>query len=274
MAKAQVNKLPALGNDDFKPLYAQLTDAISQYIKNESLVPGDPIPSENDLIKHYGVSRMTVRLAIQRLATQGAIRKIQGKGTFVAESLLTGFVQAGQSLEDNLAREGITVENDLLEAALFKEPIALWLNELQMPKGSPLFKIKRLKRADQRPLGIEVRYFPIPIASLFRIEEFTATPMIEILNSNKETEVHRAVFRLHGESLLEHYTEILEVADGAQGLVQMETYYNKSDEPVMTGKIVLLSDRVELRYESKKPDSFSENLEMVEQPYVVVSQQK
>ena len=80
-----MSELKDLSRDDYKPLYAQLGDILIEYIECNGLKPGDPIPSENELIRRYGISSATVRLAMQRLATEGIINRIQGKGTFVAE---------------------------------------------------------------------------------------------------------------------------------------------------------------------------------------------
>ena len=88
----KLKPLPPLQKDDFKPLYAQLTEAIGQYIKLNNLGPGAPLPSETDIMNHYGVSRVTARQALQRLATEGLVKKVQGKGTFVAEPRITGIL--------------------------------------------------------------------------------------------------------------------------------------------------------------------------------------
>ena len=60
-----LNDLIPLRKDEYKPLYAQISDALIDYIKRKGLKPGDPFPSETDIIEKYGVSRTTVRIAFQ-----------------------------------------------------------------------------------------------------------------------------------------------------------------------------------------------------------------
>ena len=65
------------------PLVYQLGQAIRERIVAGEYRPGQPIPTEDQLQKFYGVSRTTVRLALAKLVNEGYIRRQQGKGTFV-----------------------------------------------------------------------------------------------------------------------------------------------------------------------------------------------
>jgi GntR family transcriptional regulator len=244
--------LPSLEKDTYTPLYAQLSNIIENYIKTNQLQPGDPLPSESDLIQHYNVSRMTVRIGFQRLATAGLIKKVQGKGTFVAEPKIKAQLRGGLSIEESLADQGFTINSELLEASVFHEPIQLFLDELGLPSGGSAFKLIMLKKVGQIPIGVEIRYLPVEIASRFQTKDFENQLILNLLNSHPETEVHRIKYRVTGESLLERYTDFLNVPDGSLGLVQFETHYNYKDKAIMTGKMILLAEQVEMTYEIRK----------------------
>lgn len=66
-----------------RPLYMQLVDMLELKIR-ESMSPNDKLLSERELSEHYGVSRITVRLALKELEIRGLIYKKQGKGTYVS----------------------------------------------------------------------------------------------------------------------------------------------------------------------------------------------
>ena len=68
------------------PLYLQLKNQIKKEIRTGLLKAGDKLPSEAQLQKEYGMSRVTVRNAMEELAAEGYIIKVQGKGSFVANS--------------------------------------------------------------------------------------------------------------------------------------------------------------------------------------------
>ena len=66
-------------------LYQQVKDFIAGRIQDGTWRPGDKLPSENDLVGQFGMSRMTVNRALRELVEQGRIRRVAGVGSFVAD---------------------------------------------------------------------------------------------------------------------------------------------------------------------------------------------
>src|SRR5215831_10982777 len=66
------------------PLYRQLLGSIDARIRKGDWGAGGQLPSERDLSEQFGVSRSTVRQALEQLSSAGLLKKIQGRGTFVA----------------------------------------------------------------------------------------------------------------------------------------------------------------------------------------------
>lgn len=67
--------------------YLQLAAEIRADIQTGRLVPGDPLPTEHDLVERHGVSRFTVREALRQLAADGLVRRRRGSGTVVAADM-------------------------------------------------------------------------------------------------------------------------------------------------------------------------------------------
>ena len=67
----------------YTPKYVQIEDHIISEIRNGRLKTGDRIPSEAELVRMFGVSRITVTTAIKELTARGILVRRQGKGTFV-----------------------------------------------------------------------------------------------------------------------------------------------------------------------------------------------
>ncbi|SDD03502.1 DNA-binding transcriptional regulator, LacI/PurR family [Paenibacillus sp. UNCCL117] len=78
MKNARVRKKPN------QQLYLQIADKVIGIIQSRRLRPHDPVPSEGELAKLFGVSRMTSKLALERLATQGVVYRLPRRGTFLA----------------------------------------------------------------------------------------------------------------------------------------------------------------------------------------------
>ena len=68
------------------PLYDRVRDALHARILNGTYPPGSRLPTEHELCESHGVSRITIRQALERLRQEGWVEKIHGQGTFVQRS--------------------------------------------------------------------------------------------------------------------------------------------------------------------------------------------
>lgn len=100
--KRQKGKYMALGPEvHAAPLYAKIKHQIRQMIQSGELAPNAKVPSENLLVKQFDVSRMTVHRALRELKEEGAVVRISGVGTFVADAQPKGHLIT----INNIARE-------------------------------------------------------------------------------------------------------------------------------------------------------------------------
>ena len=76
--------LVLIDHDAAMPLWRQLADVLRQEIGSGKLQPGRVIPSETTLMQEHGLARGTVRKAIDALADEGLVLRVQGRGTYVA----------------------------------------------------------------------------------------------------------------------------------------------------------------------------------------------
>jgi GntR family transcriptional regulator len=118
------------------------------------LSPGDALPSDAELCAEFGVSRMTARNAMQRLADDGLVMRVPGRGSFVAQPpahrradrLLT----FSREMERRGRRPSSRVLNREIRPASTDEASALGVRE-----GDPVVEVRRLRRADDEPIAIE-----------------------------------------------------------------------------------------------------------------------
>jgi len=101
-----------------EPLYAQVARDLAGHVRRGTMPAGHRLPPEPALAKAYGVNRLTVREALTSLIRQGLVRRVQGVGSFVAEAPVRHRVGGDEaSLTESMRRQGLTVRQDLLEAA-------------------------------------------------------------------------------------------------------------------------------------------------------------
>jgi len=251
---AQWEQLPELDRNDYKPLYVQLSELLAKYILSNKLCEGDLLPSENELLSRYEVSRSTVRQAMQHLEAQEIISKIRGKGTFVSDSKNRKCVRGFQNFEETLAEQGLILSNILLQfESVYPSPDCA--KNLRIAPGSQVFLIRRLKVSNGEPLALEERFLPAEIGSQFTGSDFKEKPVFNIVETHAELEIVRVTYTITATLLTEEEAKLLKVDIGTPALRRMGAYHGHGGRPIMYGSLVFLPDKTELQYEFQKNDN-------------------
>jgi GntR family transcriptional regulator len=140
------------------PLYAQVKETLQREIE-QNMQPGQNLPIEPELEKRFGVSRVTVRRALEELESDGLIIRKQGRGTFVREPKiaqeLTQLKSWGESIrQSGLEPQTVSSEIDVLEPTLEIS------QSLALPPGTKLVRVRRLRFANGDPICIMTNYLP------------------------------------------------------------------------------------------------------------------
>lgn len=197
------------------PLYLQLQRRIGDAMAAGRLAPGDSLPAERDMAQMTGLSRVTVRKAVQALVEGGLLVQRRGSGTLVAPkverleqalSLLTSFTE-------DMARRGRSVESVWLSRVI-TVPSPEEMMALGLGSGEQVARLERVRRSDGVPLAIEraslsASTLPDPASvqtSLYAELEFRGLRPV------------RAVQRISASSLGPRDAELLGVPTGAAGL--------------------------------------------------------
>ena len=150
------------------PLVYQLGEAIRDKIVRGEYDPGQPIPTEERLQKFYGVSRITVRLALAKLVNEGYIRRQQGKGTYVNPR---GLVTKGKPKPFSRDMFGVKSTTKIIQSAGMKVRTQVLRFAREMPSNEvaerlgisekdSVLHFERLRYADDKPLVLEKSWIP------------------------------------------------------------------------------------------------------------------
>jgi DNA-binding GntR family transcriptional regulator len=143
------------------PLYAQLRDALARQVAEGGLRPGDQFPTEAAIQSRYRVSRATVRQALADLESSGTIRRVQGRGTFVAAPkirhvpLLASFAELASS-------QGFTPSHHVLASSVEEAPADV-ASELGLEQGARCRFLRRLFLADDKAVGLAETWLPLDV---------------------------------------------------------------------------------------------------------------
>jgi GntR family transcriptional regulator len=150
-------EIATLTYDSFMPLYFQLKEIFLEKIESEELREGDMIPSENELQRMYGVSRATVRKAIELLVYEGFMEKRKGRGTFVKRRKIEEKLPVLKSFTEEMA--GRSASKRVLSVKYVK-PTPEVRARLCLSSGEEVFSLRRLMIVDDKPLGVLHSYVP------------------------------------------------------------------------------------------------------------------
>jgi GntR family transcriptional regulator len=144
-----------------QPAYLRAQEAVLELVRAEGLAPGARIPSERDLARRLGISRMTVRHGMENLVRAGVLERDSTNGTRVASLRVVRVMDSHRafSMSQMVRSAGAEPGSRLLMfARLDPEPdIAAKLN---LSAGAAAVMIRRLRSADGLPICIETSHLP------------------------------------------------------------------------------------------------------------------
>lgn len=140
------------------PLYFQISRCLEDAVDRGGLTPGERLPNEIDFAELLGVSRPTMRRALDELVEKGLLTRKQGVGTRVANAQVRRRV-ALTSLHDDLAAAGRSPRTQVLclDTACVDRHAA---RALGLPADVPVVHCERLRLADGRPLAVLRNWLP------------------------------------------------------------------------------------------------------------------
>jgi GntR family transcriptional regulator len=223
-SRAQEPDLPAR----FVPRYYEIEQALRTRIAD--LKPNDPLPSDAMLCEEFGVSRMTARNAVQRLAQEGLVYRVPGRGTFVAEPPVHR--QAGNllSFTEEMRRRGREPSSRLIGREV-REPRPAEAAGLQLKPGAEVVAIRRLRLADGEPVAYEEAVFPATLAPLLLAADLERRSLHDTLVSGGHVPTQGRA-RLGAEPATREDAELLAVAPGAALLVEKRVIHDQDGRPL------------------------------------------
>jgi GntR family transcriptional regulator len=217
------------------PLYYQLENVLREKITSGAFEPGDKMPTESELIDEYGVSRITVRQALQALSEDGLIERKQGRGTLVAarksrKKRFTGTIHLTGSL-DELIEMGMdtpvkVLEMNRVEADQHEAEL------LELKVGTPIYRLKRLRLNEGKPFGMIINYLPEDIGSQLTMAELSSGALLHTMETKLGLNLDNAIQQIHAELADPYVAKLLDVRVGTALLSIERTVYTDENKPV------------------------------------------
>jgi GntR family transcriptional regulator len=228
------------------PLHAQLRTAILDAIEGGLWVPGDRLPSENDFCRRFDISRTTVRQALTMLELEGALRREQGRGTFVAEPAATsGFLQSTAGFQEDAERAGHVVTSQVLTRTVERMPP--WAAAgLECEPGTHGVLLERVRSVDGQAVMLARTWLILDVAAGVLAADMATSSLYRVLREQHGVtaqEGRRSVEAVVAESPV---AELLEVPLGSPLLLVEAATRDQDQRPFECYRAWHRSDRSRL----------------------------
>ncbi|MGH7121180.1 MAG: GntR family transcriptional regulator [Acetobacteraceae bacterium] len=233
-----------------EPLYVRLKIALRDLI-GKGLGVGDRLPTEIELCREYGLSRITVRQALNALVNEGAIERKQGRGTFVAAPKQAESVPYFGSFTEEVAADGHRGSTRLVSAAIVNADARV-ASRLQIPLHRPTWKIRRIRMSDGRPVCYQVSYVPQALLPNALRTEFRYGSLYEFLERALGEPISDAGENIQAMLADPYRAALLDVRPGAPLLVLERTVSSKSGRIVEYNRSFYNALTVHLTLRSKR----------------------
>ncbi|MEN9862506.1 MAG: GntR family transcriptional regulator [Polynucleobacter sp.] len=236
-------KTPPLGKTGLDgaspdPLYQQLADRLVQAITNGTLVAGQQVPSESELTETYGISRVTVRQALQLLVKSGQLVAKRGKGTFVARTTLQQDLSSLQGFHEALKSQGVEPQTELLNF-----DATGGLSSKQLPESADLpLLLRRKYSVDGEAFAVVEAFLPSKAAE---IGKKLAEKMVvyDILQKYLGVRIGKADVAIECSHPTPQIAKELKLSKNGHVLLMRRTSYSTSGEICEHMRISIVPDR-------------------------------
>jgi GntR family transcriptional regulator len=164
------------------PLYHKVYLLLRQRLLDGVYATEQALPGENALAQEYGVSRLTIRRALDTLAQDGLVSRRQGRGTFAQAPAQLSAPQQGTSVDAlmaHLARMGMHTQVKLLELAVEPAPPGV-AARLEIAPGTPVHRSVRVRSYKGEPFSYLQTYVPDGIGRRISKKALASKPLLQI----------------------------------------------------------------------------------------------
>lgn len=226
------------------PLYRQVQNRIEDLIHANGRPEKIPL-SDAYLAEHFGVSRITVRRAVDELVDAGVLYRIQGVGTFVRsrklreqltlKSFLDPWAHGGGRLDVRVGRfERIVADREIAD-------------RLSVLVGEPVIYVQRLRFRRKTLVAVDDRYLRASDGRQLTAQDILTLALVDYLRNRAQIEITNGEMDIEARAADQREAKMLSIKKGQPILFRRVTFFAPQQQPVLTGVSVYRADCVSYR---------------------------
>lgn len=242
-----------LERDSAIPLYQQLDEILRARISSGEWAPSQRIPSENELNRIYGLSRMTVRGVLNKLTADGLLLRVPGKGTYVAHDKISAVSPAYRGIREQLEVLGYDITTRLisLEQGPAPQPVR---ERLHLDPDERVFALVRLRSVDGEPLSVHRSFVPARLAPTLDELDVVGEQLCVVLEDTFALAMNDVAETLEAVAVSKTDSDLLHLGHGAPVLQLTDVITDPGGVAFEYSTIVFRGDRMRLQFDySRRP---------------------
>lgn len=223
------------------PLYAQVSEMVRLLVEDGTFHTGDLIPSENEISRYTGISRMTVRRGLQDLVREGILEAVSGKGYSATARRIHLAGGVLRSFTRELEGMGLRPHSRVLECRMIRDDPVVHVI-FGKPAQMPLLRIRRLRSGNDEPLAVETAWFDPVLVPGLEQEDLSAS-IYATIREKCGIVLRRAEQTIQACSVDPEQAELLGVDPGSAVLKIRRTTRDRMGRIIEFVESVIRSDR-------------------------------
>ena len=222
---------------------SQIKVALERLIESGELEEGERLPVERRLAEQLGISRLTVRQALDDLARSGVVTRRQGSGTYVNGNQIQGSLRVLAGFTDEMSGDAHSMTTRVIELG-FQTPDATVRKELDIDASAiGAVKLVRVRTVDGVPSTYETSWMPRSIGAPLVIMDMDGQSLFRTLAETQDIRPDHAIEQLRATLLGATEAELLACAPGDPAFLVKRTTYDKDGRAIEYAESVLRGDR-------------------------------
>lgn len=239
--------------DTFVPHYRRIEQSLR--VRIAGMRVGEQLPSDAELCTEFGVSRMTARQAMQRLAEEGLVERVPGRGSFVAQPPEHRRADRLLSFSREMERQGRVPSSRIL-AREIRPATSAAAARLGVNDGDPIVVLVRLRLADGRPMAVESTILDRRVAAVVTSADLEAGSLHEALAAAGHV-LRRGSATITADAATREDARLLEIRPGDPLLVERRIIVDRQGRTLEATESRYPADRyaLDVSFDVERPTS-------------------
>ena len=212
-------------------LYARVESVLAGEISKGLLRPGQQLPTEDQLIHRFAVSRITVRRAVANLVQRGLLEIHRGKGTFVSTPRITQELTELSGFVEDMLALGRKPSARVLSREIVPATAAV-AEHLRLPKGQKVVRIQRVRLADGTPMSLDETFLPLELGRRIMNDNLRTEPIFTLLEDKYRVPLIEAEYKLEAVAASALAASALKVPPGSPIFQIERTSFTTGNQPI------------------------------------------